>query len=91
MEYDGDGSQGFAVTGLDNRTSEASVVNESGAWLEFVGECHAAIERLEQGALEPRVTSTLLAAATRLRTRTARVLALHHDLPRRRRISTATL
>jgi AraC-like DNA-binding protein len=64
------------VTGLINRTGEASIVNESGAWLEFVGECHAAIERLEQGALEPRVTSTLLAAATRLQTRTARVLAL---------------
>jgi transcriptional regulator GlxA family with amidase domain len=61
---------------LDNRTGEASVVNESGAWLEFVGQCHAAIERLEQGAVEPRVTSTLLAAATRLQTRTARVLAL---------------
>jgi len=64
------------VNGFDNRTGEAQVANESGAWLEFVGECNAAIERIEQGALEPRLTSTLLAAATRLQTRTARVLAL---------------
>ncbi len=64
------------MNGFDNRTGEAQVANESGAWLEFVGECHAAIERIEQGALEPRLTSTLLAAATRLQTRTARVLAL---------------
>jgi len=68
--------RGFAVNGFDNRTGEAQVANESGAWLEFVGECNAAIERIEQGALEPRLTSTLLAAATRLQTRTARVLAL---------------
>ena len=78
------------MTGLDNRTGEASVVNESGAWLEFVGQCHAAIERLEQGALEPRVTSTLLAAATRLQTRTARVLALTMISRVAGRISTAT-
>ena len=64
------------MNGFDNRTGEAQVANESGAWLEFVGECNAAIERIEQGALEPRLTSTLLAAATRLQTRTARVLAL---------------
>ena len=80
---------GVRVTGLDNRTGEASVVNESGAWLEFVGQCHAAIERLEQGALEPRVTSTLLAAATRLQTRTARVLALTMISRVAGRISTA--
>ena len=69
-------TQGFAVNGFDNRTGEAHIANESGAWLEFVGECHAAIERMEQGAVESRVTSSLLAAATRLQTRTARVLAL---------------
>lgn len=69
-------TQGFAVNGFDDRTGEAQLANESGAWLAFVGECHAAIERMEQGALEPRVTSMLLAAATRLQTRTARVLAL---------------
>lgn len=78
------------MTGLDNQTAEASVVNESGAWLDFVGECHAAIERLERGALEPRVTSTLLAAATRLQTRTARVLALSMISRVAGRISTAT-
>jgi AraC-like DNA-binding protein len=63
------------VNGFD-RTSETHVAHESGAWLEFVGQCHAAIERIEQGSAEPTVTSTLLAAATRLQTRTARVLAL---------------
>lgn len=69
-------SQGSAVNGFDNHTGEAHVANESLAWLEFVGKCHAAIERMDQGALEPRVASTLLAAAARLQTRTARVLAL---------------
>lgn len=70
-------TQGFAVNGFDNRSGDARIVaNEAGAWLEFVGQCHAAMERLEQGTLEPHVTSTLLAAATRLQTRTARVLAL---------------
>lgn len=64
------------MNGIDNRTGEAHIANESGAWLEFVGECHAAIERIEQGAVESRVTSSLLAAANRLQTRTARVLAL---------------
>jgi AraC-like DNA-binding protein len=59
-----------------NHTSETHVGGESGTWLEFVGQCHAAIERMEQGTLEPRITSALLATATRLQTRTARVLAL---------------
>ena len=70
------GAQGFAVNAFDSRIGEAKASNESGAWLDFVGECHSALERLEKGAIEPRVTSTLLAAATRLQTRTARVLAL---------------
>lgn len=82
--------QGFAVNGFDNHTGETHVASESGAWLEFVGECHAAIERLERGALEPRVTSTLLAAATRLQTRTARVLALTMITRVAGRMSTAT-
>jgi AraC-like DNA-binding protein len=68
--------RGFAVNGFDNRSGDARVGNETVAWLEFVGQCHAAIARLEKGTLEPHVTSTLLAAATRLQTRTARVLAL---------------
>ena len=68
--------QGFAVNGFDDRTGKAPTAGEAGAWLEFVGQCYAAMERLEQGTLEPHVTSTLLAAATRLQTRTARVLAL---------------
>src|SRR5262245_56461365 len=69
-------TQGFGLNGFNNRSGDARLANEAGAWLDFVGQCHAAMERLEQGALEPHVTSTLLAAATRLQTRTARVLAL---------------
>ena len=67
--------QGF-VNGFDDHSGDARFPNEAGAWLDFVGQCHAAMERLDQGTLEPHVTSTLLAAATRLQTRTARVLAL---------------
>jgi AraC-like DNA-binding protein len=67
--------QGF-VNGFDDHSGDARFANEAGAWLDFVGQCHAAMERLDQGTLEPHVTSTLLAAATRLQTRTARVLAL---------------
>jgi AraC-like DNA-binding protein len=66
-------TQGFA---LNSGISDARPSNESGTWLEFVGECHAAIGRLEKGTVEQKVTSTLLAAAARLQTRTARVLAL---------------
>ncbi len=50
--------------------------DESNAWLEFVGACHGAVERLERGVLDARETPKLVAAATRLQTRTARVLAL---------------
>ena len=60
-----------------NHTGEAHVANESDAWLEFVGAATEPIERMEQRrAPSPRVTSKLIAAATRLQTRTARVLAL---------------
>ena len=67
-------TQGFV--NFDDHPGGARTASEAGAWLDFVGQCHAAMERLDQGTLEPHVTSTLLAAATRLQTRTARVLAL---------------
>lgn len=68
-------TQGFAVNGFDNHSTEAPA-SESGAWLEFVGACHAACDRASHGAPEPGVTPSLLAAASRLQTKTARVLAV---------------
>jgi len=64
------------VNGYDNRIAEAHVSNESGAWLDFVGHCHSAMERIQEGAPDPHVTTALLAAANRLQTPSARVLAL---------------
>jgi AraC-like DNA-binding protein len=56
--------------------SDFSSTDESNAWLEFVGACHGAVERLEHGSPDARETPKLIAAATRLQTRAARVLAL---------------
>jgi AraC-like DNA-binding protein len=66
-----------SVTSLVDDPRAPEGPNESAAWLQFVEECHATIERLAQGsAAEAQATKALLAAAARLETRTARVLAL---------------
>lgn len=64
------------MSGVDSRTRDGLVFDESGAWIEFAGQCHETWRRLENGSVEPRATSTLVEAASRLRTPTARVLAL---------------
>ena len=64
------------MSDYSGRTPPRDIADESSAWLEFVGACHGAVERLEQGSFDARETSRLIAAATRLQTRTARVLAL---------------
>jgi AraC-like DNA-binding protein len=69
------GTLGIAVIGLDDKGG-SSTANDSWAWLDFVRECHATVQRHERGAAEPHETKALVAAATRLETRTARVLAL---------------
>jgi AraC-like DNA-binding protein len=61
---------------FSSRTPPGDSADESNAWLEFVGACHGAVERLEHGSSDARETPKLIAAATRLQTRTARVLAL---------------
>ena len=63
------------MTGFDSTTRDG-FGDESGAWIEFAGQCHATLRRLEEGLVQPRATSTLIEAASRLRTPTARVLAL---------------
>jgi AraC-like DNA-binding protein len=64
------------MSDVSSRTAPGDSIDESHAWLEFVGACHGAVERLEHGSPDARETPKLIAAATRLRTRTARVLAL---------------
>lgn len=64
------------MTSIDGRILDGLVGDESGAWIEFAGQCHATWRRLENGLVEPRATSALVEAASRLRTPTARVLAL---------------
>lgn len=64
------------MTGFDSATRDGLAGDESGAWIEFAGQCHATWRRLEEGLVEPQATSTLVEAASRLRTPTARVLAL---------------
>jgi AraC-like DNA-binding protein len=64
------------MSDFSSRTPSGDSSDESHAWLEFVGACHGAVERLERGSADARETPKLIAAATRLRTRTARVLAL---------------
>jgi AraC-like DNA-binding protein len=66
-----------SVTSLVDDPRAPEGPNESVAWLQFVEECHATIGRLAHGsAAEAQATKALLAAAARLETRTARVLAL---------------
>lgn len=64
------------MSDFSSRTPPTDNADESNAWLEFVGACHGAVERLERGSSDARETPKLIAAATRLQTRTARVLAL---------------
>ncbi len=64
------------MSDFSSRNPPGDSSDESSAWLEFVGACHGAVERLERGASDARETPRLIAAATRLQTRTARVLAL---------------
>ena len=64
------------MSDFSSRNPPGDSSDESSAWLEFVGACHGAVERLERGASDARETPRLIAAATRLQTRMARVLAL---------------
>ncbi len=64
------------MASVDSRPRDGVVGDDSGAWIEFAGQCHATWRRLEEGSVEPRATSSLVEAASRLRTPTARVLAL---------------
>ena len=64
------------MSDFSSRVPPGGGADESNAWLEFVGACHGAVERLERGSADARETPKLIAAATRLQTRTARVLAL---------------
>src|SRR5688500_12614299 len=70
------GGEGLMMADFSSRTPPSDSIDESSAWLEFVGACHGAVERLEHGSSDARETPKLIAAATRLQTRTARVLAL---------------
>ena len=64
------------MSDFSGRIPPGDNADEATAWLEFVGACHGAVERLEHGSSDARETPKLIAAATRLQTRTARVLAL---------------
>lgn len=61
---------------VDIRAEDGVGGDESGAWIEFASQCHATWRRLEEGSVEPRAASSLVEAASKLRTPTARVLAL---------------
>jgi AraC-like DNA-binding protein len=68
--------EGLMMSDFSSRITLDESVDESHAWLEFVGACHGAVERLERGSSDAHETPKLIAAATRLQTQTARVLAL---------------
>jgi len=72
------GLRAFGIQMDEHESQPASdaAADESAAWLDFLEECRQVLSRSEEPQAEPAaLTTTLFETASRLRTRTARVLA----------------
>ena len=72
------GARAFGIQMDEHESQPASdATDESQAWLDFLEECRQVLSRSEQHEIEQpaSLTTTLFETASRLRTRTARVLA----------------